>query len=205
MSGWLRAAREHGRPWTMRHTVWSRRLLLWLGFCFLPSSLAMAKDQLHVAGEDQFCEKDADCATVQTDCSGCNPCGTPVNKTSQQKYIEQYPLCAHYSGIVCSAICVATNVVCCHNRCASSPWQPGGQRLQIGEGPVPTGYVASRIAMQFWAEHYGLTPCDFVGWSTEYSVEDRGGLGWRVKGPQRITPPLEIEIDKETGHVEEIE
>jgi len=166
---------------------------------------AGAAAELQVAKEEQLCETDADCTTVQTDCGGCRPCGTPVNKSYQQKYIEQYePLCEGYSGVMCNAGCAATNVVCCHNRCALSPWHPGGQRLKIGEGPAPTAYFASQVAMQFWAERYGLTPCDFVGWSTEHPVEDKGRLGWRVKCPRHITPPLEIEIDKETGAVNEV-
>ena len=57
--------------------------------------------------------------------------------------------------------------------------------------------------MHYWTDRRGLTPCDFAGWRYQSFIEDEGSL-WRVKGPQHITPPLELEIYKETGTVREL-
>lgn len=174
---------------------------------------AVAQEVLQVAEEDQICEQDADCTTVQTGCGGCYPCGAPINRIYEQKYIEQYDaLCEHYSGAWCSSACEAKIVVCCHNRCALSMWDPqqrfatsgGPKRFEANSGPIPSPYVASQVALQFWAEQHKLHPCDFVDRWPECSVEDAGGL-WRVKAPRHITPPLEIEIDKESGAVRDLE
>jgi len=61
-----------------------------------------------------------------------------------------------------------------------------------------------QIATEFWQQNYGVAPQDFSEFGPP-QVEDTGKT-WRVMAvtESHMMPPLEVEIDKETGTVMDV-
>lgn len=73
-----------------------------------------------------------------------------------------------------------------------------------GTKDLPDAGTAAHNARAYWQQHEGVSPEDFLKYGPPI-VEDRGRT-WRVWAltPSHAIPPLEVEIDKQTGTMRDI-